>query len=163
MDFRDDINYLLAINNWFLMVASVPQLNFNVGAHENDTICTEELNILVSILKQRTTKFPGASAIIETIERLRAQGSGPRMGHTQGAATSGDDGIMRQTPKYLPIPGVEDLFTFPKSMCPRMDLLDASNGYQDIPDAFEDGTNSIFSMDDWAYDLGNFTFLASPF
>ena len=155
MDFRDDINYLLAINNWYLMVTSVPQLNYNIGAHENDAICNEEIDLLLSILEQRTIKFPGVNAIIETIKRFRSQGS---FRTPQGAINTANGGI-----EYISIPAVQQLFPFPKSMCPRMDLLDVGAG--DEPEPFEDGPAShpIIGFEDWTYDLGDFSFLADPF
>lgn len=156
MDFRDDINYLLAMNNWYLMLASVPQLNFNVGAHANDATCNEELDILASVLRQRIIKFPGCLAIVETVEKFRAQ----HASHSPETTASGIRRDPERSAEYILIPAVQELFPFPKSMCPRMELLDEGSG--DELEPFEDGPG-LMPFEDWTYDLGDFSFLTEPF
>lgn len=156
MDFRDDINYLLAMNNWYLMLAAVPQLNFNVGAHANDATCNEELDILSSVLRQRIIKFPGCLAIVETVEKFRSQ----HASHSPETTASGIRRDPERSAEYISIPAVQELFPFPKSMCPRMELLDEGSG--DELEPFEDGPG-LMPFEDWTYDLGDFSFLTEPF
>jgi len=127
MDYRDEVTHLGAINNWTMMVASLPQLNslgrenLNVNIGENtspsNALSLEELDILMEILTQRTVKYPGAKAIIDRIQHFKRE---PPSHPLPGL---GDATRHPSASTYVPIPNVHDLFPFPKALSPRMELL----------------------------------------
>ena len=139
MDYRDDINYLTAINNWSMMAASLAQLKNlspqNLGANmvENPSgqsaSSLEELETVVQILRQRTSKFPGANALIHRVERLKEEifsqcnnlSSPSALG--SGAASRNLANPTQTT--YATVSNMHELFPFPKSLTPRLELLDA--------------------------------------
>ncbi|KAL4894138.1 fungal-specific transcription factor domain-containing protein [Aspergillus ambiguus] len=142
MDFRDDINYLAAINNWSMMVASLPQLHdirresqTNVNAGDGapdkntsiDPLSLEELDIILEILTQRTVKFPGANAIVERILRLKSE----------ALCTNGST---------HPLPELDDIHGDPQNpnwRTPRMELLSTLEA--------EESTNGLFdSLSTWS-------------
>lgn len=148
INYRDDINYLLGLNNWFLMVASVPQLLYNAGVslYGQDKLCTEELDILVASLEQMEIKWPGATIVLNVVVRLR---------NSQKLAS-----IPISQPFVAPeaawdeeteISALRDLFPFPSSLSPRMSLLDYDAddlrypAVGEVGQPFDENLNWIFS------------------
>lgn len=119
IDFRDDVNYLMSMNNWFLMTGCVPQLYYEYSRYDREGISTEELNILIGVLKQMGIKWPPANNIIKTVERLRQTkiGAGMESQNTTGEREYATMGSQSKTEALV------GLFPFPMSMCPRMNLL----------------------------------------
>lgn len=151
MDYRDDINYLMPINNWSMMVASLPQLS-NLR-HDNNTVITaepdtvdpislEELDILLEIMAERTIKFPGAGAVLEKIRRFRTEiishgvSSNTIFGLHEPSKPSHEE-------TYTTIPRIHELFPFQREISPRMDLL-----YTMETDEFSSGLFENFT--DWS-------------
>jgi hypothetical protein len=135
MDYRDDINYLMSINNWSMMVASLPQLsslgNESLGINPGDKywrpdpLSLEELDILLEILTQRILKFPGAKALVERILRYKAEilshgGSLNPLPGLEDTSRASWDPAWRT---YTTVPRVYELFPFEKELSPRMELL----------------------------------------
>ncbi|KAJ5620175.1 hypothetical protein N7510_004159 [Penicillium lagena] len=135
MDYRDDINYLMSINNWSMMVASLPQLsslrNESLGINPGDkdwrpdSQSLEELDILLEILTQRILKFPGAKAIVERILRCKAEilSHGRSINPVPGLEDPGRASWDPTWRAYITVPRVYELFPFKKELSPRMELL----------------------------------------
>ncbi|RDL36245.1 uncharacterized protein BP5553_06857 [Venustampulla echinocandica] len=139
--YRDDINYLLGINMWFLLVASVPQLLYNptVGLYDQDQLCSEELDIIVAALEQLQTKVPGATAVLNAVNRLRASRSRVRVRSSTTLRASQDVNEIGEDHKMS---ALRDLFPFPSSFSPRLKLLDYSTQEMVL------GTGALADFDD---------------
>ncbi|OQE25184.1 hypothetical protein PENSTE_c006G09677 [Penicillium steckii] len=167
MDYRDDINYLMPINNWSMMVASLPQLSSlcyesNSIATTNDIphpdpLSLEELDIMLEIMAERTIKFPGAGAVLEKIKRFKTEilslGSSSNVAFGLHGPSQGSGSWSMDERSYVSIPGIHELFPFPKELSPRMDLL-----YTMEADEF---SNRLFeNITDWSiesfFDLDGF-------
>ncbi|KAJ5832574.1 hypothetical protein N7474_000885 [Penicillium riverlandense] len=155
MDYRDDINYLMSVNNWSMMVASLPQLsslrNENLGINSGDKdwppdpLSLEELDILLEILTQRILKFPGAKAIVERILRCKAEvlSHGGLLNPLTGLEDTSRASWDPTWRTYTTVPRVYELFPFKKELSPRMELLSTMET--------EDFTNGLFeSFTDWS-------------
>ncbi|KIV88300.1 hypothetical protein PV10_07994 [Exophiala mesophila] len=117
MYIRDDINYLLGINSWYMMVAAVPQLLYNTTPQQSD-VCAQELDILVQALQHMKVKFAGAISILSTINGLRASRSHTKV--RSGSPTSSSERHSEGTPYDMIV--LRGLFPFPTSFSPRIDL-----------------------------------------
>ncbi|OJD11896.1 hypothetical protein AJ78_07426 [Emergomyces pasteurianus Ep9510] len=158
MDYRDDINYLMAISNWSMMVASLPQLN-NLWSENNsnpepirDSLSLEELNILLEILDQRTVKFPGSKAILDKVSRIKTiilscgPSSIPLSNLPQpDLPDNANDPWSPSWGNYATIPSVHEMFPFPKELSPRLDLLSTMEA-----DEFLNGVFDHFT--DWSFE-----------
>jgi hypothetical protein len=164
MDWRDDLNYLLPINNWFLMVACVPQIHHDAGLHDQDDVCTEDLSILMTVLKQMGVKWPPANGILNTVDRLRKSKNDATTNISQSLAPRGDSADN----DYLAMSGqstaatLHGLFPFPRSMCPRMSLLDHSIKEQRDSTTYA-ATPPNEETWDWMFDEFNPDFFEMPF
>ncbi|KIW31829.1 uncharacterized protein PV07_03422 [Cladophialophora immunda] len=124
MRFRDDVNFLMSPNNWYLMVACVPQIHYAEGEYDQDGVCARELNILIRILQEMCLKWPGAKNILDTVLRLSASGEGSTlMTQLLARRPAVDQDQAGRTPGAT-VGDAHGLFPFPPSMCPRMNLLD---------------------------------------
>ncbi|KAJ6126796.1 hypothetical protein N7523_002408, partial [Penicillium sp. IBT 18751x] len=118
--YRDEINFLMPINNWFLMVGCAPQIRHNAACHGKDQLCGEELPILIDALRYMKLKWPPSEVLLDIVERLcRVE-----------AAVSDDieDGQDWQPagttePDQLYLDHLEALFPFPSELSPRMVLV----------------------------------------
>lgn len=124
MDFRDDVNFLMSPNNWYLMVACVPQIHYAEGEYDQDRLCARDLNILIAILQQMCLKWPGARNILDTVLRLStsSDGSTPTT-QLLDRRSAIDENQVRRT-LGTSVGDAHSLFPFPSSMCLRMNLLD---------------------------------------
>lgn len=121
LDHRDDINYMTSINNWYLMVATVPLIHYEGGHMDYGGTCSEELEIIVRALKQMQLKWPQTTTILTTVERLRRSkgyGGSSAMSHVFVPA------IHSGERDHLSMESLRELFPFPPSMCPRMGLFE---------------------------------------
>ncbi|RJE23261.1 hypothetical protein PHISCL_04418 [Aspergillus sclerotialis] len=127
IDYRDDINYLLGIHIWLFTVAAIPQLLYNAteGLMETESLCAEELDILVSALKQFQIKIPGAVIVLNTINRLRASRSHAR---TPNSTTAREPRKTIFVSEAHDLSSLRDLFPFPQSLSPRLPLLELATG-----------------------------------
>lgn len=162
MDYRDHINYLMAINNWSMMTVSLPQLNSLAArvAPKDTTDESHELDVLMEIISHRTLKFPGAAAIVERLTSLRAQAlagvgiaeedvGGIQPALTSGGPAGGEDG---RAESFVAISRVYDFFPFPDVLTPKLDLLrtidDGSLGEGELGDFPEWSMVDLFSIQD---------------
>jgi hypothetical protein len=117
MYIRDDINFLLGVNTWYMMVAAVPQLRYNSIPQQGD-VCAQELDIIVKALEHMQIKFAGAAPVLRTINRLRASPTPVRI--RPGSPTTSDE---RHTDfATFNMNDLRGLFPFPASFSPRLEL-----------------------------------------
>jgi hypothetical protein len=122
LDIRDDVNYLLTVHMWLFMLAAMPQLLYNAaeGLPEVDRrACSGALDKLVSALGQFMVKIPGAEIMLSTIERLRSQDN-----PVQQTSTSRGWRKQNLTGELHSVVAFRDLFPFPLSLSPGLELLD---------------------------------------
>ncbi|KAJ5775102.1 uncharacterized protein N7511_000113 [Penicillium nucicola] len=121
---RDEINYLMPINNWFLMVGCAPQIQQRKNNPE-DELCTEELHILMTALRYMGLKWPPAKTLLGIIERLSTVDSmKPKEPSQSICSRREDDEISESRPFCQNSAIIRDLFPFPQSLSPRMGLID---------------------------------------
>ncbi|KAJ6128886.1 fungal-specific transcription factor domain-containing protein [Penicillium samsonianum] len=121
IDCRDDLSYLLGIQNWFLIVAAMPQLLYNAAESslESDSYCSEELDILVSSLEQFQPRIPGSTVVLNAINRLRTSRNSGRVRNTTTTSESREKVMLGEG---YDIFSFRDLFPFPNSLSPRLAL-----------------------------------------
>jgi len=138
--YREDVAYLLPINNWFSMVAAVPQLYCITRSPNKEEICVEELNIISSVLLQMREKYPAAGLVLANIDKLRRDRNNPP--NLISPITDSNSGFGVEESRQSTIQrftNICDLFPFPNSICPNMGLLSPAT------DVTEDMTASIFT------------------
>lgn len=157
IDCRDDLSYLLGIQNWFLTVAAMPQLLYNAAecTLESQSYCSEELDILVSSLEQFQARIPGSTVILNAINRLRTSRSSGRVRNCE----SREKVIFSEG---YDIFSFRDLFPFPNSLSPRLALWEAYAG-----DIFQGLETPMVAPEDPGWisgfaDLSRFTFAGIP-
>ncbi|KLJ10483.1 hypothetical protein EMPG_14137 [Blastomyces silverae] len=158
MGYRDDINYLMAISNWSMMVASLPQLN-NLWSENNsntepipDSLSLEELDILLEILDQRIVKFPGSKTILDKVSRIKTiiLSCGPSSIPLSNLPLpdlpdNANDPWPLGWGNYTTIHNVHEMFPFPKELSPRMDLLSTMEA--------DEFSNNVFEhFTDWSFE-----------
>lgn len=115
IDDHDEINYLMPVHNWHLMVACVPQIHQDTLFHDEDDLCNAELDTLSMALRCMRLKWPPANNVLTTIDRLRA---------TKDEVKRPSEGYqwpMGSCPEGCEL---KSLFPFQRDMCPRMALID---------------------------------------
>jgi hypothetical protein len=121
--YRDDINYLTAINNWYLMVGCAPLIHYEGSPLDSDGMCKEELDILITVMKQMQIKWPQTACLLKTVDRLRrSKGDGGSASLSHAFVPAGALGER----DHLTMSFLKDLFPFPHSMCSRMKLFDSA-------------------------------------
>lgn len=157
IDCRDDLSYLLGIQNWFLTVAAMPQLLYNAAecTLESQSYCSEELDILISSLEQFQARIPGSTVILNAINRLRTSRSSGRVRNCE----SREKVIFSEG---YDIFSFRDLFPFPNSLSPRLALWEAYAG-----DIFQGLETPMVAPEDPGWisgfaDLSRFTFAGIP-
>jgi hypothetical protein len=140
LDIRDDVNYLLTVHMWLFMLAAMPQLLYNAaeGLSEADRrACSDALDKLVSALGQFMIKIPGAETMLNTINRLRAQDH-----PVHPTSTSREWRKHNLNGELHSVLAFRDLFPFPLSLSPRLELLDQLGDMRSVasppPDINED-------------------------
>ncbi|KAE8407803.1 fungal-specific transcription factor domain-containing protein [Aspergillus pseudonomiae] len=149
IDCRDDLNYLLGIQNWFLTVAAMPQLLYNAAEcslPESDSYCSEELDMLVSSLEQVQTRIPGSTVILNAINRLRAS-------RTSGPVRNPREKVFFS--EGYDLFGFRDLFPFPNSLSPRLALWEVYAG-----DIFQGLETPLTATEDPGWISGEFADLS---
>jgi hypothetical protein len=155
---RDEINYLMPINNWFLMVGCAPQIQQRTTHSGKDELCTEELHILMTALRYMGLKWPPAKTLLGILERLSTVDSmKPKLPNESIYSRQEDDGISESWPCHQSSGIVRALFPFPPSLSPRMGLIDEivvdpgdRLAFESMPDLGGDDLNWIFDQ----YQLG---------
>lgn len=127
---REEMAYLLPAHNWFISVGCLPQIHALSGSAQPDTTCQEELDILRRALQTMGIKWPQANVLRSALDRLQEKRmatssmdrSRPEVVESREAdhqvyLGDGDSSVLNGL--------IRQLFPFPDSMCPRMDMLDA--------------------------------------
>ncbi|KIW13381.1 hypothetical protein PV08_08569 [Exophiala spinifera] len=117
MYIRDDINFLLGGNTWYMMVAAVPQLRYSATPRQSD-MCAQELDIIVKALEHMQIKFAAAVPVLSTINRLRASPTQVKI--RSGPLTPSDERHTDYT--AFDMHDLRGLFPFPTSFSPRLEL-----------------------------------------
>lgn len=120
---RDDVNYLLGMNVWYLMLAAVPQLLYS-SVSAQATACHEALAVISNTLEQMQIKCVGAASVVDTINRHRA-------GKQPNDSASFSQSQRSRRPIFggmgSDMRALQALFPFPRDFNPRIaDLLDDS-------------------------------------
>ena len=125
IDCRDDLGHLLGIHAWYFTVAAVPQLLWYASedASAEENLCAEDLDILSAALQQYQTKRPGATPVLNAINRLRASQSQFRVqSYSKMWDMQGGSGITDAHNMSV----LRELFPFPETLSPRLVMLDIS-------------------------------------
>ncbi|KAJ9641146.1 hypothetical protein H2204_002824 [Knufia peltigerae] len=128
--YREEIGLFLPIHNWYISIASLPQIHALSGSHYADDTAEEELDILRRGLQAMAIKWPQANNLQISLDRLYERRVSNR--HPNQTVVPNDKDLTGCS-EYTrdEIDGtvlnrlVCDLFPFPTSMCPRMDIIDA--------------------------------------
>lgn len=128
IDCRDDLNYLLGIHSWIFTVAAMPQLLYNASecSPELENYCSEEIGMLVSALEQFQERIPGATVVLNTINRLRTS---PSRGRSRNSTTARGSQEKVTFSKSYDISSLRALFPFPNSLSLRLSLLEHDFGH----------------------------------
>lgn len=157
IDDHDEINYLMPVHNWHLMVACAPQIHHDTVLQEEDDLTNAELDTFSMALRCMRLKWPPANNILATVDRLR----------TTKAYIPGEErrpsGYPRPTDCHSPpVTGLKGLFPFPQDMCRRMELVDGGidedrNGVGGVA-----ASGTLGAMD-WIFDEFHQDLLDMPF
>lgn len=169
--YREHVCFLLPIDSFYCMVSVVPQLYYRPQCKVKKDLRQEELDIICSIVNKLQTRFGGASTVARNISRLQSELE--RLNNRSSLQA-----VSRQTGNAAGTTNVMDehafeLFPFPASLCPNMDLLSDRRNISDqfavdivhpsIDDQFEwsfDETQpflDIFSLTNYPDALHNFS------
>ncbi|KAJ5355636.1 hypothetical protein N7517_010245 [Penicillium concentricum] len=127
--YRNEIAFLLSINNWYCMVASVPLIHAILEFPEDAALYREELNMLRLVLHEMTHTSPSTKFIINNIDRVQRSvlatpseelNSRPSLALTNAAFPETRDAIFWT--RFRPVESWL-LFPFPSSISPSMYLL----------------------------------------
>lgn len=127
--FRDEMNYLTPLHNWFLMVSCAPQIHHNAVYQGRDKICNEELPILITALRYMRLKSPPAGVLLDIIERLSGVASNG-MAQSNSTATNLQDNTSAEESWLTQLPHaglLNSLFPFPGSLSPRLSMIKGRN------------------------------------
>ncbi|KAJ5644599.1 hypothetical protein N7507_010610 [Penicillium longicatenatum] len=128
LNFRDEINYLMPLNNWFLMVACAPQIQQNAACQGKDKLCTEELNKLIAALRHMHLKWPPVRILLGIIERLviRSHQEINSLSHVSSFLLDSDY-IGDTWTRLIPHADLRSLFPFPSSLSPRIQHVEVGS------------------------------------
>lgn len=126
--FREETCFLLSINGFLCMVASLPQIYYNPRLAEKEATRQSEIKILCSVLKQMRGKYGGSEMVLRKILNLQRQVDASMEGRPL-------ESEINATPSNLISDGtygrLEELFPFPANMCSHMDLIQRSGNFED--------------------------------
>ncbi|KAJ5951660.1 uncharacterized protein N7479_010073 [Penicillium vulpinum] len=127
--YRSEIAFLLPINNWYCMVASVPLIHAILAFPEDAAMYREEFDILRLVLVEMTHTSPSTKLVINNIDRVQRSilatpseelNSRASLGLINAAFSESRDAILWT--RFRPVES-RLLFPFPSSMSPCMHLL----------------------------------------
>ncbi|KAJ5391387.1 hypothetical protein N7509_006877 [Penicillium cosmopolitanum] len=125
--YRDEMNYLTPLHNWFVMVGCAPQIHHNATCQGRDKLCNEELPILTNALRYMRLKSPPAGVLLDIIERLSEVNSN---GLTPSVSSVPQEGSPTEEPWLAQLPHavlLNSLFPFPGSLSPRLSIIQGIN------------------------------------
>lgn len=118
--FREETCFLLPINGFLCMVASLPQIYYKPRSAEREAARKCEIDILCSVMKHMRGKYGGSEMVLRRILKLQRNVDASMEGRTLGPGAPG-------TPSSPISDGscgrLDELFPFPADMCSHMDLI----------------------------------------
>lgn len=126
--FREQTCYLLPINGFLCMVASVPQIYYKPRSADKEAARKSEIGILCSVMKQMRGKYGGSEMVLRKILKLQRNVDAS----TEGRLLESD---MIGTPSSPISDGprgrLEELFPFPANMCSHMNLIQRTGNFEE--------------------------------
>lgn len=161
--YRDEIHYLMPINNWFLMVGFAPQIQHNTACHGKDRLCGEELPILTDVLRHMRLKWPPAGVLLDIIERLcNVEAAGGMSDSVDVQDVQDVQATEEAWSNHLSHGLLNDLFPFPSELSPRMGLIKGGSDEQSdqamLDRMLEFGDDDL----DWIFNEYQLGFLGDP-
>jgi hypothetical protein len=153
--YRGEVHYLLPINNWYAMVASVPQIHALVALPENKHLRLEELRMIRLVLQKMAVNVPSSNLILSNIDRIQQSSESGALApsiHNRGipnAAVAENDPVIQTSFRQV---GPQALFPFPETICPSMDLLKSNDGEVEIP-SYTPGTSLDHGVSEWLFNF----------
>ncbi|KFZ15716.1 hypothetical protein V501_02601 [Pseudogymnoascus sp. VKM F-4519 (FW-2642)] len=155
--YRDEVIYMAPINNWFCMVASIPLIISIKLLPEKQSLFTENLATIKSVLEQMALRTPSSELILSSVNRVeRAKNHEAENNATAPSLhtpTNMDHGDVQESPDFesFLLGSVEALFPFPNTLCASMDLLsiiqDGNNQDQALP------AEHLVEISDWMFNV----------
>ncbi|KAH8650557.1 fungal-specific transcription factor domain-containing protein [Tricladium varicosporioides] len=132
--YHEDVNFLLPIHGWMILVAAVPQIYSVTKFPNQKETCEEELGILISVLSELHNKYPSAGPVLKKIATFRQKGitfSGLDNTTTNECIGSTAQNLAHSDEFFN---NIDALFPFPDCFSPKLKLLrpDTSEA-SDIP------------------------------
>ncbi|KAK2772209.1 hypothetical protein CKAH01_14016 [Colletotrichum kahawae] len=122
--YREETAHLVAIHGYFLMVAAVPLICFPRQSQEDEVSRDEELKIICDVLGEMRSRYGGSDLVLRKIRQLQkdTNSRGGQSGHDHRSGVPGEHAMWatRSISERL-----NDLFAFPQSFCPRMNMPEA--------------------------------------
>ncbi|OBT40827.1 hypothetical protein VE00_08597 [Pseudogymnoascus sp. WSF 3629] len=155
--YRDEIIYMAPINNWFCMVASIPLIISIKLLPEKQSLFTENLATIKSVLEQMALRTPSSELILSSVNRVeRAKNHEAENNATAPSLhtpTNMDPRDVQESPDFegFLLGSVEALFPFPNTLCATMGLLstieDGNNQDQPLP------AEHLVEISDWMFNV----------
>lgn len=162
IDDHDEINYLMPVHNWHLMVSCVPQIHHETVFQEEDDLCNTELNTFSMALRCMRLKWPPANNILATVDRLCATKADKIFISGEDARQGAPSGCQQPMDHHFAASELKGLFPFPPDMCRRMELVD--QGFEEDRDgAASVAPSSTLGVMDWIFDEFHQDLLDMPF
>ena len=130
VDCWDDLSSMSSTSTFYIMAACIPILYYRSSLTKKKEARQEELQIICSALEQMAPRWGGAFVVRRNIEKIRNMVERHPSGQhhdVSDQASLGSPGYESQQSK------IKEIFPFPQSLCPNMDLLNEDcNGLLDF-------------------------------
>lgn len=146
--YHEDVQYLLPIHSWAILVAGIPRVFSDSDALNPDR--ADELRISKLVLENMSEKHPSAAMVLNrvtTLNNLRADAFPASVGNSWE-----DPSRMSTSDSQMEI---ALLFPFPSSFCPMLELLKAADN---TGNSSSDALPSFTDSNDWPVDWSFFLF-----
>ncbi|KIX99065.1 uncharacterized protein Z520_05526 [Fonsecaea multimorphosa CBS 102226] len=163
--YREELGLFLPIHNWYLSIACLPQIHALSGSRHADATSEEELGILRRGLQTMAIKWPQANNLRTSIDRLyerRVSNFQPNSYQNQtrvsddrdpdGRSECTHDGVVVDNSSSVLNRLVCDLFPFPTSISPRMDIFEAIEPIISGPEGATETTVPAAWDEDYQFD-----------
>lgn len=121
VDCWDDLSSMSSASTFFIMAACIPIIYYRSGLAKKKEAREEELQIICSALEQMAPRWGGAFVVRRNIEKIRnmveRHPPGQQQDVSEQASLNSPAGCAPQQYK------IKEMFPFPQSLCPNMDLL----------------------------------------
>lgn len=126
--FREETCFLLPINGFLCMVASLPQIYYKPRSAEKEVARKSEIEILCSVLKQMRGKYGGSEMVLRKILKLQRNVDASMEGRPLESQTIANP---RSPISNAPCGSLEELFPFPADICSHMNLIQRGVGFEE--------------------------------